>query len=446
VQRRSRLLWLSMTTWRLRLALWGGAMVVAAAAILFAVGAEHAHRLFRRVLAVSPWLPMLLTPLGLALVVAVTRRFFPGSQGSGIPQTIAALAVPQSSSVRNTLGLRVAVGKLGLTLVALGVGASVGREGPTVQIGATIMHGVGRLLRLRSERLTRSLILAGGAAGVAAAFNTPLAGIVFAIEEMGRSFEARASGTILTAVIFAGIASLATLGNYTYFGYASSSLAPGWSWIAVLLCGIAGGTAGGLFAHLLLAASRGLPGRLGERVREHPLLFAAACGILLALIGLASHGASYGTGYGEAKSLLEAGGGTTGLTIAPERFVVLKMLATVVSYASGVPGGIFSPSLATGAGVGALIAPFTPEAPRAAVILLGMAAYFAGVVQAPLTAVVIVMEMTDNHELVVPLMAVALIAHAVSRMINHRPLYRALADAFLAPSRVTGKASARSAK
>jgi H+/Cl- antiporter ClcA len=424
VLRRSRRVWLTVGPWVRRIAVWGGAVAVAAAAILFAMGSEQANSLFLRLVSISPYLPLVVTPIGLGLTVAITRRFFPGTQGSGIPQTIAALSMREGETVSRVLSLRIAAGKMLLTLLALGSGASIGREGPTVQIGASIMHAVGRLLRLPDRHVQRSLILAGGAAGVAAAFNTPLAGIVFAIEEMSRSFESRASGTILTAVIFAGIASLAVLGNYTYFGRTSAALVTDESWIAVVICGVGAGLLGGLFARALLAASGGLTGRIGQFARARPVAFGAVCGLVLALTGLASGGHTYGTGYHEARALLEG-------EALPELYAPLKMFATVVSYASGVPGGIFAPSLATGAGVGAIIAEFTPYAPAAAVVLLGMVAYFAGVVQAPITAFVIVMEMTDNHEMVLPLMAAALIAHGTSRLVCRHALYRALAESFL---------------
>jgi len=178
---------ISPRLWLQRLVFWGGAVAVAATAILFAIGAAYADALFHRVVAWSPLLPLVITPTGMALVVWATR-YVPGARGSGIPQTIAALAVRDIRVRGALLGLRIALAKIGLTLVGLACGASIGREGPTVQIGASIMHAVGGLGKFPRADLDRGLILAGGAAGIAAAFNTPLAGIVFAIEEMSRSF------------------------------------------------------------------------------------------------------------------------------------------------------------------------------------------------------------------------------------------------------------------
>jgi H+/Cl- antiporter ClcA len=389
--RKSKHLWLSPRIWIRRLLFWSGAIGVGGAAIFFAVSSEYANRLFLKAVTYSPFTPLILSPLGLALVVTITRNFFPGSQGSGIPQTIAALRMRELSSRSAVLSLKIAIGKIMLTVLGLLSGASVGREGPTVQVGASIMHALGRVVHFPRHELEKGLILAGGAAGIAAAFNTPLAGVVFAIEEMSRSFEHRTSGTVLTAVIVAGITSLAILGNYTYFGHTSATLNLRQGWIAILLCGMVGGWLGGIFSRVLISVDKGLPGALGKNIRNRPVLFAAVCGILLAIIGIVSGGTSYGTGYHEAKHLVE---GTGRL---PEAYGVFKMLATTISYISGIPGGIFAPSLAIGAGFGSNLAALLPGVQSGAVVILGMVAYFSGVVQAPITAFVIVMEMTDNQ-------------------------------------------------
>ena len=395
------------------------------AAIAFAKSAEYANSLHQRLVDASPLLPFIVGPLGLASVVWLTRRFFAGSQGSGIPQTIAVLGMENVKDKDSYLSLRTAIGKFGLTVLGLLSGASVGREGPTVQIGASIMHVLGKFTRFSRVEMQRGLILAGGAAGVSAAFNTPLAGIVFAIEEMSRNFESKTSGTVLTAVIVSGIVSLWWLGDYTYFGSTSAVLYGSTAWVPVLLCGIICGLLGGLFSQLLIVVSKGLPGKIGRFAKSRPVLFAACCGFLLALLGVASGGVTYGTGYHEARAILE------GTANVPETFGLLKLLATLISYVSGIPGGVFAPSLSVGAGLGHNLAALMPYAPIGAVVVLGMVAYFAGVVQAPVTAFVIVMEMTDNHDMIVPLMAASLLAAGTSKIVCRKPLYRALADQFL---------------
>jgi len=421
--RRSPLL--SLRIWLRRVVFWVGAVLVSLVAIAFAAAANASDNLFHHALAVSPYLALAIAPAGLALAVLLTRTTFPGAQGSGIPQVIASLEMTDPNKVKAVLSLRVAVGKILLTLIGLASGASIGREGPTVQVGASIMQALGQALNLPSAAQQRALVLAGGAAGIAAAFNTPLAGVVFAIEELSRSFEHRTSGMVLTAVIIAGIATLALMGNYTYFGVTSAVLPIGTGWLAVIYCAAAGGLAGGLFSQSLVRAAHGLPGRAGRFIAHRPVMFAALCGLLLALIGLASNGATYGTGYAQARDLV------AGQSNLPAKFFVLKLAATVVSYCSGIPGGIFAPSLAVGAGLGRTIAHLLPSTPPGAVVLLGMVAYFSGVVQAPITAAVIVMEMTDNQEMTIPLMATSFLAFGVSRLVCRRALYGALARRFL---------------
>ena len=420
---------ISVRIWLTRMMFWGGAVLVSLSAMLFERGSTMGNHLFRQALAFHSLLALIITPLGFVGVLWLTRRLFPGAQGSGIPQTIAALKIEAPEERHKLLSLRVAAGKLLLTSLGLCCGASVGREGPTVQIGAAIMLALGRWIRLPIPKLEQMLILAGGAAGISAAFNTPLAGVVFAIEEMARSFEERNSGTVLTTVIISGFASMAVVGNYTYFGRTDAVVTLTQGWPAILVCGVGGGILGGLFARILMTISSGLPGRAGSWVKGHPYLFALACGLGLALLGLLSGDSIYGTGYEEARGLIE------GKHALPASFGLLKMLASILSYASGIPGGIFAPSLAVGAGFGADLQGLLPLVPVGALCILGMVSYFTGVVQAPITAVVIVLEMTDDQSLTLPLMAAALLAFGVSRLVCPKPFYKTMAQGFIAAAK-----------
>lgn len=411
-----------------RLAFWGAAVLVALAAIVFAKSSAAGALLFTTVVAANPLLAFLITPVSFAAVVWLTRNVVPGAEGSGIPQAIAAMKIPEWSERRSILSLRVAAGKIVLTSLALCGGASVGREGPTVQVGVAIMHFFGRWKRLPHRDMGRKLILAGGAAGISAAFNTPLAGIVFAIEELSKSFEEKTSGMVLTAVIIAGFTSMAIVGNYSYFGRTDVVLELATAWRPVLLCGILGGVFGGLFARILIVFSRGVPGRPGALMKSYPVQFAFLCGLGLAALGYVSGSTIYGTGYEEARGLLE------GSNALPSSFGLMKLGATVISYISGIPGGIFAPSLSVGAGLGATLSQLSPGTPLGAFVILGMVGYFTGVVQAPLTAVVIVMEMTSDQSMTMPMMSVAIIAFAVSKLVCPQPLYRTMAQYFLEKS------------
>ncbi|WP_171034001.1 chloride channel protein [Lichenicoccus roseus] len=409
-----------------RVTYWLGGILVGLIAVGFAGVADFVDLQRRHLIAAAGgWIMLLLAPSGLALSIWLTRRYAPGARGSGIPQVIATLHMTEPGQIDDVLSWRNAVGKVGLTLLGLFCGASIGREGPTVQVGATLMHLLGRRLGVVDGAARRALILAGGAAGISAAFNTPLAGIVFAIEELSHSFQSRTSGTMLTAVILSGLTSLAILGNYTYFGHAGATLPVGTAWIAAPLCAVAGGIAGGSFSALLVRMSGGIPGRAGRLAAAHPVLFAASCGLLIAALGLASGGLTYGTGYAQARHIVD------GDAHLPAGFFALKFAASLISYCSGIPGGIFAPSLAIGAGIGGWVAHLLPHAAPGMVVLLGMAAYFSAVVQAPLTATVIVMEMTDNQQVTVALLATSFLAFGISRLICRRPLYGALARHFL---------------
>ncbi len=416
---------ISPRLWLRRAAIWAGAVTVSLVAIAFAWAADRAGGFFAGIDHISPYLALVIAPAGLAVSVLLTRTVFPGAQGSGIPQVMAALHMTDPKLINSVLSTRIAIGKVLLTLLGLACGASIGREGPTVQVGASIMNGLASLLRLPRVESQRALVLAGGAAGIAAAFNTPLAGIVFAIEELAHSFEARTSGTVLTAVVVGGIITLALAGNYTYFGVTSAQLDIGRGWIAVIICGVCGGLLGGLFARALIDGTRALPGRFGRALMRRPIAFAALCGLVIAVLGILSGGTTYGTGYTQARHLVE------GHAVLPPTYFVLKLAATIVSYLSGIPGGIFAPSLAVGAGLGDLLAKLMPAAPSGAVVLLGMVAYFSGAVQAPITATVIVMEMTDNQAMTIPLMATSFLAFGMSRLVCRRALYGALARRFL---------------
>jgi H+/Cl- antiporter ClcA len=414
--------------WQRRALFVLGGVVVGATAVALAAAADQAAFLSRVLLRLDPRLAWVITPAGFAACSFLSRRYFPNSGGSGIPQAIAARALRLPEERGALVSLRMAAGKTALVLLGLVCGASIGREGPTVQIGASIMNAAGRL----SPRRQPGLILAGAAAGVAAAFNTPLAGIVFGIEEMSRSFEVRTSGVIIGGVIAAGITSLALQGDYTYFGTTHETLRGFEGWLAVPLLGVCGGLAGGVFSRVLIWFGNHAP----RVVRAHPVVFAGLCGVAVAACGTASGGVVFGTGYNEARALVQGTlpAGQGGLPAAGVWFGAWKFLATLLSSISFIPGGIFAPSLAVGAGLGADAALLLPGAPAQALIVLGMVAYFAGVVQAPITAFVIVAEMTNDHAMVVPLMLAALIAYGTSRLVCPEGVYHALARGFLRSS------------
>ncbi len=408
--------------WRRRILFWSGAVLVGLAAIGMAAAADWLFHLFQAVVQHNRFWPLLITPATFALLAWLTQGALRPTRGSGIPQAMAALEVEDEGFRKSLLSLRIAFGKMALTLAALLGGASVGREGPTVHVGAGLLYSLGRRFGFADAVAAGRFILAGAAAGLAAAFNTPLAGVVFAIEEMSGAFEHRMSGILLTAVIVAGVVSLGILGNYAYFGRFDIMLPLGRAWLAVLVTGIVCGLAGGLFAWLILPNDGGLRGAMGRLRARQPVLFAAGCGLALVLLSQFTRTGLYGTGYEQAKAILAGHSDTVA------GFGALKFLGNIASYWAGIPGGIFSPALAVGAGLGANISALMPGTDHSAIVLLAMAAYLSGVTQAPLTATVISMELTANQQMVLPIMATCLLARAVSALICRKPVYHALAD------------------
>jgi H+/Cl- antiporter ClcA len=390
-----------------------GAVSIGLAALFFARVADGANDLFLRLVASICWIPLVMTPLGFAGIAWATRRFAPEAAGSGIPQVIAAAHDPDRA-VPMLISLKAAAIKFTLTIAALLCGASVGREGPTVQISAAILSWHHRFFR---APLRASMIIAGGAAGVAAAFNTPLAGVTFAIEELADAYEQRVALLVMTTILIAGMVSLGLAGDYVYFGEVGEHLKVGAVLRIAPVAGVLGGLSGGLFARLLLSMGA-MRARWLPTLANRPILWALGCGVIVGTLGVVTH-LTWGTGYSSARQIIDG-------TNAPYWFGPAKFATTLATAASGMPGGIFAPSLATGAGLGALLRPMFPGDPGGAVVLLGMVAYFTGVVRAPLTAVIIIVEATASRGLILPLFLAALIAHAVSALVCKERLYHGL--------------------
>lgn len=395
--------------------------------VAFTLLGEWGFGLFEHIYGANRWAILLWTPALTATIVWLTRRHFAGAAGSGIPQVMAALdpALPPGEQGR-FVSLRLTLAKILLSTGGLMAGLSIGREGPSVQVAAGVMQHARRWLRPDSGMSNHALLVAGGAAGIAAAFNAPLAGVVFAIEELSRKLESRNSGLIITAIVLAGLMGVSTFGNITYFGVIK---VPVLGWNALfpgLLVALVCGALGGVFARLMAASLIGSsPDRYSQWRRLYPVRFAAAGGLAIAVIGLVSDGSTFGAGSHAVTQML------AGEAEVPSLYVLLKFIATWLAAWCGVPGGIFAPALSIGAGVGSNIAMLTAPDISAALIAIGMAAFLAAVTQAPLTAFIIVMEMVDGRAMVLSLMMAAMLASLLSRMIS-RPLYATLAEHMIA--------------
>jgi len=401
--------------------------------VFFTWLAESAGARFDTLHTRYPWAPLLWTPLCAAAIVWCTRRFAPGAAGSGIPQVMATLDRRVGTEERGLfVSLRLSVAKILLTSAGLLGGLSLGREGPSVQIAAGVMLQARRLLpgmqgsdnpggRTNSIGI-HGLLVAGGAAGIAAAFNTPLGGVMFAIEELARAPEQRNSGLIIAAIVLAGLIAVSAHGNGAYFGVIHTDpiglelLWPGL--LLALVCGVAGG----IFSRLLVASLSGAGNDQFTRLRaRRPVLFAACCGLAVAVIGVVTAGATFGAGSEATRAMVE------GKATMPVAYALFKFLATWLTTWAGVPAGIFAPSLSIGAAIGNDVGVLLYDSQIPALIALGMVGFLAAATQAPLTSFIIVMEMVDGHEMVLSLMACALVSSVVARAISP-PLYASLAQ------------------
>ena len=397
--------------------------VVVVGFTLLSDAASHAFSAARAASPQGPWLMLAWTPLVTVAVLWWTRRFVPGAAGSGIPQVVRAigddLGPPQLSRL---VSLRLSLHKVGLVSAGMLGGLSIGREGPTVQVGAGVMLHARRWLSERSVIDRHDLMVAGAAAGIAAAFNTPLGGVIFALEQLSRRRSMSHSALIIASIVLAGLVAVSVFGNQTYFGrlpvqeLSWSLLVPG------LIVAVVAGLAGGLFSRLLVSSARTLPGRIGSWRSHHPYRFAAGCGLAVALIGLATGGLTSGAGYAPTRALLE------GHADLPGVYTVLKFCASWLSAWSGVPAGMFAPSLSIGAGIGHDVALLMGVAKEATIplIALGMVGFLSAATQGPMTAFIIVMEMVAGHTMVLSLMACALLACGIARLVA-RPMYDELA-------------------
>ena len=425
-----------------------GAVGAGAGALVFALIERGADTPLRDIHRAFPWLPPLIIPGMLLLILWLRDRFFPGTDGTGIPQAIAALRLGPGKERNQLLSLRVAGGKIILTALGLVSFLSIGREGPSVQLGACCMHGIGRLRRFPAHLAERGLILAGGAAGIAAAFNAPVAGIVFSMEEIGRSFDKRNMPVLVRTVLVACVVCVLAVGNHYFYGNLDTGRSPlhldGWRpWIAVLAIGAVGGLLGGGFSRLLLA----LTPRVSRWIRRRKVATALGIGVLIAGIGILSDGQSYGSGFAQAKALLVEGSPGYAETLPTEEreelaelregvtplYPLYRAAATFLVLLTAIPGGLFDPSFSVGAGLGATAYPLLSWTgiEFQAVLLLFIAAYFSGVVQSPMTAFIILLEMTGVLLFSLPLAVAAIVAYSFSRFVCPEALYEALAANFV---------------
>jgi CIC family chloride channel protein len=361
--------------------------------------------------------PALFCAVGALIAGLLVFRYAPETSGSGIPHLKAVL-----HRLRDLSWCRVLAVKLSSGVLAIGSGLALGREGPTVQMGGAVADGVARAMRLApQDRLV--LTAAGAGAGLAAAFNAPLSGLVFVLEEMQRDFRPAVFGAAFLAAAAADVVARSVSGQLPVFAVPDYAMPPLSTLPAFALLGAVAGVFGIAFNRSLLAAVE-LASRIGSRWR---LLWCAAVGAFAGFV--ASH---YPLAVGGGHELAE-GALRDGFQLAAiPAFFILRFGLTVTSYGSGVAGGIFSPLLALGAllglGMGHAVKVFLPAlgAEPAVFAVVGMAAYFTAIVRAPLTGILLITEMTGSYEQMLPLLVASFCAYAVGEYSRDMPIYEAL--------------------
>ncbi|MEO8358488.1 MAG: chloride channel protein [Vicinamibacteria bacterium] len=372
---------------------------------------------YRSAVGHNTWVLFIVSPLAFFASWALVTRFSPEAAGSGIPQLMAAASPGAGSAMVNRLlGTRVAVVKILSSCVAIAGGAAIGREGPTLQISGAVFRAVqSRLPKFWPRVPMSSMLLAGGAAGLAAAFNTPLGGIVYAIEELARTHIASFRSGALHAVLVAGLVAQAILGPYLYLGFPRVGV---WSshdlpWCALL--GGACGLIGALWARGLFSVVQFRGRLLGARRQA---MFALGAGLLFAILVSMTGSATLGSGRSLIESRLFDDPSPDGT--GP---VIGRLAGSFLSFAVGGAGGIFAPALASGAAIASALAPaFAPIEPRL-LIVLGMVAFLTGVTRTPFTSFVLVLEMTDRRSALFPMMIAAMSAYAVGHLVDHKSFY-----------------------
>ncbi len=366
----------------------------------------------------APWRRLFFPVVGSLGIGYLLYRYFPNARGSGVPQTKAALFAREGR-----ITMRTVLGKFFCTSATLASGIPLGREGPSVQVGGGIASVLGRLVGLRTEQV-KNLIPVGAAAAIAAAFNTPLAAVLFALEEIVGDLHAPVIGAVVLASATSWMVLRVLLGNHPLFKVPQYQLVHPAEFAVYAVLGVAGGLVSVAFTKLLL----GMRARF-LRFPQKTLWFQPVVGgLLVGLIGWFVPQV-LGVGYGFVGDALNGNMAFKMMLL----LVVLKLITVTTSYASGNAGGIFGPALFIGAmlggSVGTVAHHFFPAhtAMPGAYALVGMGAAFAGIVRAPMTSVLMIFEMTQDYAVIVPLMIANLVSLFIASRLQHEPIYEALA-------------------
>jgi len=407
----------------LNLPFWIGAAIVALVAVLYAKGFAYCEdwALSR---GATP-LVMMTAPLGIIVSFLLGHFISKESMGSGIPQIIASVEVKEDESplLKKLLGIKMIFIKMLGSCACVFGGGSTGREGPTLQVSAAIFYQLSRLWPQKLPKPSQNLmILAGGAGGLAAAFNTPLGGVVFAIEELAKVHIQHVRTSIFQAVIISGLISQILVGNYLYLGTSTLDSHSSVLIYQTLILAIIIGFIGAFFAESLFRIGRW---RKSKSFGIQLAMTIVCAGIFAFLIWLCGP-STLGGGKTFMTELLKNPESQTSILIPISRY-----FGNFFTYIGGVIGGVFAPALASGASIAHYVSSELGfQAPRV-MILVGMVAFLTGVTRTPFTSFVLVLEMSDSHEVIIYLMLSSLVASLMANLISTKSFYEQAAHDIL---------------
>ncbi|ETZ19571.1 chloride channel protein [Pedobacter sp. V48] len=368
-----------------------------------------------------PWALFILMPMCFIFAWWLVVRLAPYAKGSGIPQVVAAIEItgPKTDKqVSRLLSLKVMLVKIASSLVMAVGGGAIGREGPTIQIAASVFRQVNDLLPKWWPKVAKkNMIITGAAAGLAAAFNTPLGGIVFAIEELTKTHFSYFKTAIFSSVIIAGLTAQGILGPYLYLGYPKIIDLSGYIFFGVVLVAIISGLLGSAMSKVILVI---LKWKSRLKFTHQHVLYAGCCALILGTIATFI---SYDV-LGSGKEIMQ----TT--LFSQDRYVswytpILRIIGPLLSFTTGASGGIFAPALASGASIGSMVSGWfqLSEANTNLLILSGMVGFLTGVTRSPFTSAILVLEMTNRHSVIFHLILAGMISSVVSILIDKHSLY-----------------------
>lgn len=405
---------------------WVGAALSGIVAVLYAKLFTLAEWGSRLIFEHSGWIFLLICPACFVLACVAVERFSPFARGSGIPQVSAAIEFSnpkENHKVNLLLSLRSILVKIASSLVMALGGGIIGREGPTIQISGSIFKKINDILPYWYPKISkRNMIVTGAAAGLAAAFNTPLGGIVFAIEELTKTHFSFFKSALLTGVIISGLTALYFMGSYLYIGFPQMIDISIGILLLVIPLALLTGFGGAWMGELILKAIQYKNG-LANNYRK--IGYVGACGIIISLIAFFINGEILGSG----KDLMVTALFTDQKTL-PWYMPALKFFGSVLSFSTGAAGGVFAPALSIGASVGIVFAGcfhLTPSETNL-LILCGMTGFLTGMTRSPFTCSILIIEMTNIHNVIFYIMITALLSNLLATMVRRQPFYDQLKE------------------